>query len=339
VTERAVRRALAVTAAALFAAGPARAADEAAPRADALFDEGVRLIKAGKFADACPKLEESKRLAAGLGVTLYLAACYEEIGKTASAYAQFVDAERAAHARRDDREKAAHEHAAALAPKLTKIVLRVPEASRVGGLVVAADGAALSESQWGAEIPVDPGAHEIRATAAGRRPWRTSVEASGQGAVLRVDIPPLDEADAPPSPVSGGAVVVVLPPPEPARGARDGRTQRIAGAAALGAGVAALAAGAFFGLRAKSKLDDSNAAGHCSPDDTCDATGLALRSDGQKAATLSTIAVIGGAAAIAGGAVLFFTAPRAPGGEPRAALVVAPGFGPGEGGVVARGGF
>ena len=46
-------------------------------RAEALFNAGRALVEGGRYADACAKFAESKRLAPGLGVTLYLADCYE----------------------------------------------------------------------------------------------------------------------------------------------------------------------------------------------------------------------------------------------------------------------
>jgi len=85
-------------------------------------------------------------------------------------------------------------------------------------------------------------------------------------------------------------------------------------------GVAGIATGAFLGVRAKSALDDSNADGHCSADDRCDAFGKQRRSDALASATGSTIAFGAGAALAIGGAVLFLTAPI----EKRTGLLVVP---------------
>src|SRR5687768_7618823 len=68
----------------------AGASDKAA--AEALFDQGVRLMKQNNFADACPKLEESDRIDPAVGTLLYLGECYERVGKTASAWATFREA-------------------------------------------------------------------------------------------------------------------------------------------------------------------------------------------------------------------------------------------------------
>ena len=49
--------------------------------AEALFDQGVRLMKQNSFSDACPKLEESERIDPAVGTLLYLGECYERVGK------------------------------------------------------------------------------------------------------------------------------------------------------------------------------------------------------------------------------------------------------------------
>ena len=96
--------------------GSARAdaslADKAA--AQSLFDEGRKLMSAGKYADACPKLAESQKLDPGVGTQFHLADCYEKLGQTASAWAGFLEAASAAKSMgQADREKVARERAAA----------------------------------------------------------------------------------------------------------------------------------------------------------------------------------------------------------------------------------
>ena len=70
------------------------AADKAA--AQALFDEGKRLMDAGQFAQACPKFADSEKLDPGVGTLLNLGVCYEKNGQTASAWATYKEAASAA---------------------------------------------------------------------------------------------------------------------------------------------------------------------------------------------------------------------------------------------------
>jgi len=54
--------------------------------AQSLFEEGVRLMKEKKYAEACPKLAESHKLEPGGGTDFNLAICPEGEGKPATAY-------------------------------------------------------------------------------------------------------------------------------------------------------------------------------------------------------------------------------------------------------------
>lgn len=67
---------------ATLAVAPVAAAQGKSP-ADVLFDEGTALMNAGKYAEACPKLEQSLKLDPGIGGMLWLADCYERAGRTA----------------------------------------------------------------------------------------------------------------------------------------------------------------------------------------------------------------------------------------------------------------
>jgi hypothetical protein len=90
--------------------------------AEALFDEGRKLMAAGKFADACPKFEASQELDPGVGTMLNLADCYEKTGRTASAWAEFRETVSAAHnAGSRDREEIARGRANDLEQKLYSV--------------------------------------------------------------------------------------------------------------------------------------------------------------------------------------------------------------------------
>ena len=102
----------------------ANASSQAA--AEALFDEGVKQMKAGNFAEACSTLEESERVDPGVGTLLYLGECYDNLGRTASAWATFREAASlAASSGESAREKVAVEHAARLEPRLAYVKLSV----------------------------------------------------------------------------------------------------------------------------------------------------------------------------------------------------------------------
>ena len=75
--------------------------------AEALFDKGLAAMKQGEYAQACAFLEQSQSVERGIGTMLYLAECYEKLGRTASAWAMFREAASAAKAARIWRWKSA----------------------------------------------------------------------------------------------------------------------------------------------------------------------------------------------------------------------------------------
>ncbi|MEO8796371.1 MAG: tetratricopeptide repeat protein, partial [Polyangiaceae bacterium] len=320
-----------LTTTSLCQAGP----EENKADAQAAFELGRKLVLRGKFAEACPKFEESERLDPGLGTMLFLADCYEKTGKTASAWGQFREAEAIAIKESDSREQIAHDRAIRLEPKLSKVILQVDPANKVEGLHVTRDGDDIGEGVWNTPLPIDPGPHELGASAPGKTPWTEHVEIANDASTITVAIPKL--ADEPNAVAPLVAVPIrgpVEPPPEEPK--NRGNTQRILGLSAMGVGVAAGIVGTVFGVVAKSKNATSN-------DGPCNANtnlcvsqqGVDERSAAKTDALVSTIAFIGAGVFVAGGAVLYFTAPTSK--RPVAGLV--PSIGPQSAGLQLGGSF
>lgn len=180
----------------------AQAEDQATARA--LFDEGRKLMKANQFAAACPKLEAAHKLYGSAGILLNLADCYEKTGRTASAWSEFGEAASvAARSNRPDDADEARRRQAALEPSLDRLSIRVAHAAP--GMVVKRDGVPLSSAAWGTMLPVDPGAHEITAEAAGYEAWSSSINLAKPGQTATVDVPELRAlpSAASPSPAPG----------------------------------------------------------------------------------------------------------------------------------------
>ena len=299
--------------------------------AQAAFELGRKLVLAGKFAEACPKLEESERLDPGIGTMLFLADCYEKIGKTASAWGQFREAEAIAGKQQDARERIAHDRAAALEPKLSKIVVKVGAAQKIEGLHVTRDGDDIGEGVWNVPLPIDPGAHDIGANAPSKKPWTEHITIAANSSTVTVVVPSL--LDDPNAGAAAGGLGVGNGNGAGNGGAgggapetpqKDGKGQRLLGVGAVGLGVVAAGVGTLFGLLAKSKNDESNSDNHCQANNLCDKAGVDDRSAAKTDATISTIAFVASGVFIAGGAVLYLTAPHGT----KSAAVLAPAVGP-----------
>lgn len=305
-----------------------------------LFKQGRALLEQGKIAEACEKLAESERLVPAAGTLLNLALCNEKLGKTATAYAAFVEARaRAQHDGRADRVKTADAHIAALEPKLSRLTITVPANVDLPALRVFRDGSEVGRAAWGTAMPVDPGEHTVEARADGYKSW-TRTARIGQNAdaqtmtleALEPDAPPVTEPPPQP-PLAAPKPVAPLPPqplPAPATAtapavhAETGDGQRTLAYVLGGVGVVGVGVGSYFGLRARSKWSDSDEG--CPRDDQCTAAGAEAARDARTAADVSTLSFALGGAALGVGAWLFFTAE--PADRKSAAVWIRPGVGP-----------
>ncbi|HEY8946840.1 MAG TPA: hypothetical protein VIM73_21505, partial [Polyangiaceae bacterium] len=295
------------------AAAQSSAKEKAA--AEALFQEGKRLLDQGQYEQACNKFAASQQLDAGFGTLLNLGDCYERRGMTASAWATFKEAAALARAAdQTERETAARERAAALENKLSRVLVSAPPAL-VGlqGAQVRLNGTPLPQAVWGSPVPVDPGLQRVDVTAPGHRPWSTELTVPPGPAEAKLELPLLEPLPASESPTSSSATAGASTGSGSSQSlVEDGATQRTIGYVMAGAGGVGLVIGSIFGLDAISKNSDSD--DHCREETLCSPRGLTLRADAQDAATVSTIAFLAGGALAAGGVALVLAAPTGPEG-------------------------
>jgi len=294
----------------------AGAAQKAA--AESLFDDGLKAMKSGHFAEACPKLEESERIDPAVGTLLYLGECYEKMGRTASAWATFREAASAAQAQGEtERTRVAASRADRLQPSLSKLTLKVvPETAQLPTLRVTRDNVSVAKTLFGVAIPVDPGRYRIVASADGYQSHEVEIEVLANGDSKSLEIPALAVSTTPPVAAAGAASAAANAPgsaptqkPEPAEpaGANGLRTASYVTGAL---GVISLGVGTYFGVKAISKNNDAQDL--CPDANAChDPAGESLTKDAQSAATVSNITIgVGAALAVAGVVLYVISAPK-----------------------------
>ena len=277
--------------------------------AEALFQSARDLMKDGNYAEACPKFEQSHRADPSAGTLLNLAKCYELLGRTASAWAQYKEAAvLARNSGRTAQQAAAEEGAAQLEPGLSKLTIVGPSPA-VPGLVVRRDGTDVG-SGLGIALAVDPGSHTIEASAPGYETWSTEIEVGAEGDKQSVTIPPLVEAEgstdtptATPD-TSEPSSETTRTTPEDTGG---GSNLRTVGFIVGGVGVALAGTGLVFGALAQSQASDAENDATLCPNKECTPEGRAEIDGAKSKALISTIGVGVGAAAIVTGVVLILT--------------------------------
>jgi len=304
----------------------ARAQGNDAALATELFNAGRDLMKDGNFTAACPKLTQSARLDAKVGTLARLAECEEKLGQMMSARAHWQQATNLARVQRDDRLS----HVEAELGRVDKVVPKLNvtlTGPTPAGLSLRIDGVDAGAASLGLAVPVDAGRHVILVTADGKKPFSTTVETKGDGAVTPVNVPGLE--DAPPA-------VAIAPLPSPALASQPGAdggsgipsgfwtTPRKVGLGVASAGAATLVAGAVFGVLAKVKLDASNQDGCKAGTGSCSGAGVSERSTAFSDGTIGTVLLIAGGIVAASGLTVILVAPAGHEAPPRVSLTFGP---------------
>ncbi len=275
--------------------------------ADALFQEGRRLMEQKRVPEACTKFESSYQAEATLGTLLNLANCRQLAGQLATAWARWGEAEAKARQNGDDREELARERRAELVPRLPKltIVVRNPKA----GLQVFRDDAEVAPGSYGSALPVDPGQHVVQVVREGGVLDRQNIQlAEAQQIQIELDLEAI-EARAPKEPPKREPVKIITITPDDYD---PGAGQRTAGWVTTGFGGAALIAGFVLGgvaLGEKGSADCTENALPTGAANSCAIDGADAISNAEGLATAGQWVGIAGAVVTGVGITLVLTAP------------------------------
>ncbi|MDQ3368665.1 MAG: hypothetical protein M3680_24820 [Myxococcota bacterium] len=317
----------------LLALSAGTAAAQTPTPADAAFKRGRELLKAGKPADACVEFEHSNKLDPQLGTAFNIAQCSEQTGKLARALELYREL-----LKRDTKP----ERKTLVAGAIPKLEARVPKlvvrtTSRTPGLVVTSQPSqglvAPRTIDVNKPIEMDLGEYTIVARAPSRKDWTANIRIGEEAKTTTLEIPgesagkPGDSADTATDPTATPPTTAVTPGVTRPLATDDddddggeGRTaeprtskRKLFAIASLSVGGVALIGSAVLGASAKSTWTEAKAV--CGGT-TCATPGdldraNQLGDDAASSARLSTIAVVVGGLAVAGGIVLWVTAPSA----------------------------
>lgn len=275
-------------------AAPAEARSPNVVEAERRFNEAVAHMDQKRYDAACPLLKQSHALDPSSGTLLNLGDCYEQLGLTASAYRAFEEAKAlSVSSGKSDRASVAEVRMRKLAKVLRRLNVVLP-ADRPQSLVIRLDGEPLAISSEPTELIVDPGAHELQASAPGYVESRISVTAPEPGLTTLVSVPPLtplssvtsassDDGRAAPSRVSGRQIAAMI---------------------TGGIGVVGVVVGSVFGLSSRAKHEQSDR--YCSGNVCRDQRGVELMNEARSAGNASTVSFVVGGVALGTAATLWF---------------------------------
>jgi hypothetical protein len=177
-----------------LAAGTVDAVDSA----KALFDRALEHLKAGRFSEACPAIEESYTLDPRPGTLFTLAECETKRGRLATAvqrYEEYLSLYATLppekKQRQGDRERVSRKTLATLLPQVPEVTITLPSAAPPSTRV-SRDGVPVTASALGVPMRIDPGEHVFttRAPNGQDRETRVTIEKGEKRAVtIEVYVP------------------------------------------------------------------------------------------------------------------------------------------------------
>ena len=162
----------------------ARAEGVNVTQAESLYNQGKELIEKKQYKAACDKFSASLKLDENTNTQVALARCFQLDGRTASAWGQYLLASKM------EAGSPAAAYAAEQASALGKTLLNVSlvMASVPRDLSLKLDDESLPAESVNADLPLDPGEHQLVATAAGKRPFAIRFVLSSANSPLPVVI-------------------------------------------------------------------------------------------------------------------------------------------------------
>jgi len=332
------------------AAAAPSAQDVAAARA--LATQGLHAYEAQQFSQALDLFTRAQSLLHAPTHMLYMARSAAKLGQVVRAqelYMRIVREELPADAPEAfrDAQKAARGELKAVEPRIAQLTITI-DAPKGTNASVQMDGKEVPAAVVGVSFPVDPGKHELLASAPGFRGEPQSVqlaEGAHQSVTLELKpdaaVAPAAAPVAPTAPAAAAGALTAEPSPEFDNEPERSGWMRTGSYIGFGVGVVGLAAGTYFLLDSRSKRSDADAlAKECGPDclasDPRAADISSLDDDARRAQTFSIVSYVVGGLGVATGTALFVLSARSSKSSPEASLQVTPVVGLGSAALVGR---
>lgn len=238
-------------------ARPLVAQPAASAEADALFDQGRKLLEQKKIAEACTSFAASQRVSPLVSTQMNLADCREQNKELATAYGLWRDVERQTRAPIDDTNKQMNKFALgrvkAIEPRLSKLTIDMAAEDRVPGLEITRNDAPFDPLLLGQQLPVDGGTYTVVARARGYKTVTVTIEVAPERDGKVIHLPPLQPLPPEEAPAASDAAAlrraIAIAPPEP--------PSKIVPFIVGGAGVGMLGIALGLDLWARSQYDDA----------------------------------------------------------------------------------
>lgn len=279
----AVLTAVSVATIAPFATREAFAAPKDAELAEARtrFQQALALQSGGDWAGALALLDKVAAVAPTPQVRFNVALCQEKLGKLSAALGNYrIAATAARETKAADVEKQATAKVAEIEGRLPKLV--VTRGANASAAAIVVDGTELGTAAIGAELPIDPGPHQIEARPRGGGKPTVVVVQIAEGEKKAVVANLEEEIAAPAGPPTA-------PPPAKAEDGSGGGPNALV-YAGFGLAIVGVAVGSVTGILMFSKKSDLDAG--CSANKECPPDAHDDLSGAKTMATISTISFI-----------------------------------------------
>jgi len=284
-----------------------------ASRAREVFREALALEAAGDYAGALSKLMQVATFKSTAQVSFNIGVCNEKLGKLVVALGHYRIA--LADAEQDPAlKKVAAEASSAIADLEPKIPsLTIKRGINADDATVTIDGKEVASAAIGSPMMLDPGTHNVEATASGFDPFKKQVKlASGEKSNLDIEL--TRNSTVKPSPAPSSSAPSTAPtttssapsedqPTAPQPASSGGSGMKVAGWLAIGIGVAGGITSGIFYAKRSSAISDLN--GMCGADkQSCPDSARSKIDDGKSATLIGNIGLGVGVVGLVTGVIL-----------------------------------